>query len=182
MRAWVIDASKLLAHDGYLDINKGDLTTNDKINMFLDHDDINFIIAPKGFGKTALLIYKRLLYKFNKKSGYTFIPSGTLVDAPKTSSANLNWGELKFDFYKDQRNWEDLWRACISLSIVQTVKKSSMEAGYKIKEDYQKLEMIRNDKDGRYSLLCRLIYEEKYDTPISYLNYILSLVSSNILG
>ncbi len=174
MKAWVIDAAKLLEHNDYLDIKKGDLTTTDKINMFLDDDDINFIIAPKGFGKTILLIYKRLLYKFNKKSGFKFIPSGSLVDAPKGGAANLNWGKLMIDFYKDRRNWEGLWRACISLSIVQTIKKSSLDAGYKIKEDYEKIEMIRNDKDGlRYRLLRRLIYEESYRTPIAYLNHIL---------
>ena len=177
MKAWVVDAAKFLEQGDNVDLKKGDLITTNDIEMFLDDDDINFIIAPKGFGKTILLIYKRLLYKFDKKQGFKFIPSdGALVDAPKGGAANHNWGDLTIDFYRDRRNWESLWRTSISLSIVQKIKKSSIDAGHKIEEDYEKLEEIRNDKDGlRYPLFRRLIYgDERYTTPLAYIDYILS--------
>ena len=81
-----------------------------------------------------------MLYKFNRKSGFKFIPSdGALVDAPKGGAANLDWGELLIDFYKERRVWEGLWRASISLSIVQTIKSSSIDAGHKIKEEYKQM-------------------------------------------
>ena len=143
MKAWVIDAAKFLEHSEYFNIKKGDLITTNDIEMFFDTDDINFIIAPKGFGKTILLIYKRLLYGFNKREGFKFIPSDSLLDLPKGGAANLDWGELMIDFYKERRNWEGLWRASISLSIVQTIKRSSIDAGPRIKENYEKLEEIR---------------------------------------
>lgn len=180
MKAWVIDAAKFLEHSEFFNIKKGDLITTNVIEMFLDAGDINFIIAPKGFGKTILLIYKRLLYGFNKMEGFKFIPSDSLVDLPKGGAANLDWGELLIDFYKERRNWEGLWRASISLSIVQTIKKSSIEAGPRIKEDYEKLEEIRKDTEGlRYPLLRRLIYEEVYETPMAYINHILSSFGRN---
>lgn len=142
--------------------------------MFLDHDDTNFIIAPKGFGKTILLIYKRLLYKFNNKKGYTFIPHDSLVDLPRGGAANLNLGRPTINFYKDQRNWEGLWRASISLSIVQTIKKSSIDASHGINEKYEKLEKIREDTDRlEYPLLRELIYKHVYETPLAYINHIL---------
>lgn len=94
---------------------------------------------------------------------------------PKGGAADLDWGELRIDFYKERRNWESLWRACISLSIVQTIKKSSIDESYKNKEDISKLEKIRNDREGlKYPLLRRLIYIDEHKTPISYLNHILS--------
>lgn len=75
MKPWVIDAADFLEHNENLEINIGDLTTTNVIELFFDGDSVNFIIAPKGFGKTVLLIYKRLLYNFNKNVGFKFIPS-----------------------------------------------------------------------------------------------------------
>ena len=176
MKAWIEDATSILEHIGDISkIEKGDLITTNKIERFIDEDDINFIVAPKGFGKTLLLIYKRLTYKFEKKRGFKFIPSDDhIVDAP-SGTENLSWGELMIDFYKDRRNWEGLWRACISLSIVQKIKKSSIDAGFRIKEDFRELEEIRKDKDGlKYPLLRKLIYEEERKTPTRYLAYILT--------
>lgn len=180
MKPWIIDAATFLEHSEFSNIEKDDLITTNDINMFFDADDIHFIIAPKGFGKTLLLIYKRLLYKFYGKVGFKFIPSDSLVDLPKSGVANLDWGKLMIDFYQDRQNWEGLWRASISLSIIQTIKKSSLDAGSILKEDSKKLEMIRKDTSGlRYPLLRKLIYEEVYETPLAYINHILSSFGRN---
>jgi hypothetical protein len=55
MKPWVIDAATFLEHSEFSNIEKDDLITTNDINMFFDADDINFIIAPKGFGKTLLI-------------------------------------------------------------------------------------------------------------------------------
>lgn len=179
MEAWVEDGDKFLKQGDTVDIKKGDLITTNKIEIFLDSENINFIIAPKGFGKTVLLIYKRLLYSFDKKTGVEFIPSDSaLVDCPKSGDVRPNWNDLLIDLYKDPKNWADLWRTCITLSIIQRIKKSSIDAGHKKKEEYKKLEDIRKDKDGLICpLLRRLIYETNFKEPIDYIYHILSSFS-----
>ncbi len=181
MKAWVSDAARFLDPQEHSEIKKNDLILTNKISRFIDDDDLNFVIAPKGFGKTLLLIYKRLSYKFNKKKGFIFIPHDNLVDLPKSGAAYLDWGILRIKFYQDRRIWEGLWRASISLSIIKKIKKSSIDAGHSMTEDYEILEMIRKDEKGTVCpLLRRLIYEEAvFTTPLGYINYILSHYSQN---
>ena len=172
MKTWIVDADAFLAMGDIVNFKKGSLITTNKIDLFLDDNNINFLIAPKGFGKTALLTYKRLLYK---KKGTKFIPNYDLIAKPKRNAVTINWNELMLDVYHDSRNWEGLWRACISLSIIKKIKTSSIDAGHKIKEEYKKLEEIRMDEMGlKYPLLRRLIYEIELIGPYDFIDYIMT--------
>ena len=122
MKPWIIDAANILTKKDQLN-DLGIVTTN-RIKMFLVDDEISFVVAPKRFGKTLLLIAKRLQYHREQRSSFTLIPGqGLLVDIPKGGAANLNIGKGPLLFLQDRRTWEGLWRVCLSLSIAKALKR-----------------------------------------------------------
>ena len=71
MKPWIIDAANILTKKDQLN-DLGIVATN-RIKMFLVDDEISFVVAPKGFGKTLLLIAKRLQYHREERSSFTLI-------------------------------------------------------------------------------------------------------------
>ena len=175
MRAWVTDGDEFIKNG---DINSGDLITTNRINEFLKNNNINILISPKGFGKTILLIYKRLLYTMPETE---FIPSDIILDIPN-KSIDYKRNKLNVEVCREEENWRMLWRVCISLPIIQIIKKYSVDEDPTKKEDYTKLEMIRRDKDDlHYPQLRKLIYNDEINdlTPHGYFSHILTKFDQN---
>jgi hypothetical protein len=178
MKPWIIDAANILTKKAQLD-DLGIVTTN-KIKMFLIDDEINFVVAPKGFGKTLLLIAKRLQYHREQRSGYTLIPGqGLLVDIPKGGAANLNIGKGSLLFLQDRRTWEGLWRVCLSLSIAKALRRDG---------NLDSVGSIRNvlgkHQDSGvpfFPLLYKLFGEPRLSTPLDYLHAILQTFQKKML-
>ncbi len=172
MKPWTIDAAKILQSKSDEILDSDDLVITNRIRTFLDGDEISFVIAPKGFGKTLLLITKRLQYhRRSKHEGFTLIPDGLLVDVPKGGAASLDLGKLSFKFLSDRRNWEGIWRACLSLSIVSALKgkegcSGNTFVGNLLKEDPATGKPL-------YPILRSLLSDELNMTPLSCLNSIL---------
>ena len=170
MKAWIIDAADILDENFDKDVRNLPIIKTASIDLFLDDNDINFIVAPKGFGKTLLLLYKRLLYH-GKPNGRYYIPAtGNLVDIPKSGAANLDWGNISFSFFKERRNWEVVWRTSISVAIIKLAKKKLL-----LDENiYYKKIIIEDKYEGfLYPIIRELITEIEIDTPLEVLNYIL---------
>ena len=169
---WQVDA-------GYIkdstDVNTKSLVITKSIQNFLDieRDTKYFIIAPKGFGKTLFLKYKRLLYQKKYKStneneeqySINLIPHQQLVDkAPST----LTFSKEKVNLLKNKGIWEDIW----SLSILLTVLKN-------IKPDENNV-YINEDVDQTFKELKQLSFapellNKPLKTPFDFLAYFLEI-------
>ena len=181
MRAWTIDAAKILQSKPKPALEFKEVISTNKIRMFLERDDLNFVVAPKGFGKTLLLIAKRLQFHKKEKGGFTLIPShGLLVDVPKGGAANLEWSRGTINFFTDRRNWEGIWRVCLSLSIVRALKNAniSLDAEGLVSKLSEHDETKRTEQ---FEHLQRLLAYDTLDTPLDFLNCILSTFSKKEL-
>ncbi|UCF68372.1 MAG: toll/interleukin-1 receptor domain-containing protein [Acidobacteriota bacterium] len=173
MKAWTIDAAKILPSTS-APLDTDDVVTTNRIRMFLERDDINFVVAPKGFGKTLLLIATRMQYHDPSRSGFTLVPShGLLVDVPKSGAANLDLGKASLRFLSDRHHWESLWRSCLSLAIVRALRHGSASA-----DDSKLLGALGgNERDGGAAApiphLNRLLKNEHLTTPLDFMNAIL---------
>ena len=87
MRPWIIDAREL---DINQPVEREQILSTPAIEDFLDFDNKNktVVAAPKGYGKTLLIKYKRHSYE---DRGYLLIPQNTMVDiGPKFSGPELD--------------------------------------------------------------------------------------------
>ena len=91
MRPWIIDAREL---DINQPVERDQILSTPAIEDFLDFDNKNktVVAAPKGYGKTLLIKYKRHSYE---DRGYLLIPQNTMVDVgPGTALAVPRPGRL----------------------------------------------------------------------------------------
>lgn len=107
---WVTEGAK---HD--LDINN--IFTNSSINDFLHSNDIHYLIASKGMGKTLLLRYKKS-YLQNKTpdSGITILPENQDIDTVRFTRDIPN--DIKMYLSEQKMAWKDLWEISIALSAI----------------------------------------------------------------
>lgn len=127
MKPWTIDASNIG------EINERDLVITPSIREFIDtkeRDHILFVVAPKGIGKSLLLIYKRQLFeKIHKNEEIYVIPRDTQVDRGLDIIRSTLTNE-KAELLADHSKCKQLWKFCISLSIIK-----NMRNYYKSKRD-----------------------------------------------
>jgi hypothetical protein len=153
-----------------------DLVITPSIKKFIntDRDSMFYAVAPKGFGKTLLLMYKRLIYQQKHKKGEMyFIPNDNPVDRNITP---IPFGLEKINILRNNDNWVNIWSFCISLSIIKNLK-----IIYGKKADI-------NKKDEMEKLIKYLPIEIQvmienplFVTPYGYLSHILGLSHKNII-
>lgn len=174
MKAWTIDAAKILQTNTKPDLEMAEVITTSKIRLFLERDDLNFVVAPKGFGKTLLLLAKRLQYHQKAADGFVLIPRhGLLLDVPKGGAANLEWSNEAVSFFADRRNWEGIWRVSLSMAIVRTIENVN------VAEDMRQLmnKLFGGEESERtreHKFLRLLLEDETLETPLDFLNAILT--------
>jgi hypothetical protein len=178
---WPTDADYI---KGSLDVDENkDLILTDSIKEFLGtkRDSTFFIIAPKGFGKTLLLKYKRLLYQYKYKyeneesnngrgvkQGIRFIPEFELVDKPQS---NFIFSSDEITLFKNKDNWTILWTISLSLSLLKNIK-----IWYEKKKDKIGITTINNEINHRdLKEFSKLIDDSSLKTPSDYLAHILYL-------
>ncbi len=174
MQAWTVDAARILTSGKAEELSPADVVTNQRIDLFLESDLVSFVVAPKGFGKTLLLILKRLQYHNGGHEGFLLIPGGgLLVDVPITGAGNLDLGKRTIAFFSDRRNWEGIWRACISLSIIQTMRRNGA-----LPDTDPRLARVLavpvRQSETEFPILGQLLSESTLDTPLDFLNWILT--------
>ncbi|VVB65289.1 Methyltransferase domain protein [uncultured archaeon] len=129
MRPWTNDAKDIG------EIRENDLVISPSIKEFIhpdERDRIFYIVAPKGIGKTLLLIYKRQLYdtkyikvdydKKSKKEELYLIPK----DLPLDRCLDITRSTLtndKIELLSDRFICRQLWKFCISISIIKNILK-----------------------------------------------------------
>lgn len=167
--AWQVDASYIRVSG---DIDPKNLLITTEINNFLDieRDTIFFIVAPKGFGKTLFLRYKRLLYQekyhstSSEKSSIILIPKNQLVDK---HAGNIIFNKSKINLFKTQANWDKIWFNSISMSILKNlIKHSENEDKSKVSNTLKEIEKL--------PLIVELL-DDAYNTPFDFLAYFLDM-------
>lgn len=124
MIPWTIDAKDIG------EINENDLVMTSSIREFLhsgERDRIFFVVAPKGIGKSLLLMYKRQLYeskfgsdKKQRKEEIFLIPK----DMPVDRSLDITQATLtkeKEQLLEDISQCKQLWKFCLSISIIKNI-------------------------------------------------------------
>lgn len=177
---WPTDADSIR---GSGDVNEDeDLIITEGIRDFLTKRDTTFfLIAPKGFGKTLLLRYKRLLYQY--KYGYeeeesnngqrvnygiNFIPEFELVDKPQS---DIIFSSEERNLFKNKENWITLWSISLSLSIIKNLK-----IWYEKKKDTNEETTLKNEiNHSPLKEISKLIDDPSLKTPSDYLAHILYL-------
>lgn len=113
MKPWIVDAERIGG------VSEGSLVITPSIKKFIapsERDNMYFVVAPKGLGKTLTLLYKsQLMHRrgWDREDMY-FIPSENLVDR---NIAHISFSLEKIDILRDNENWENIWSLCISLSL-----------------------------------------------------------------
>lgn len=182
-KVWMADADYIRESN---DVNENeDLIVTPGIKDFLDtnRDTTYFLIAPKGFGKTLLLRYKRLLYQYKYKYevetydekrvkyGINFIPEFELVDKPQST---IIFSTEKINLFKNKENWTTLWLISLSLSIVKNLKIWHEKEKKKDKNEETSL-IINEINQSVLKEIPKLIDDSILKTPSDYLAHILYL-------
>lgn len=119
MIPWTVDAHSIG------EINEKDLVITPSIKEFIDtneRDRILFVVAPKGIGKSLLLIYKRQLFeKIHKNEEIYMIPRDMVVDRGLDIIRSTLTNE-KAELLADHPTCKQLWKFCISLSVLKNMK------------------------------------------------------------
>jgi SAM-dependent methyltransferase len=127
MQPWTSDAKDIG------EIYEDELVITPSIREFVhpdDRDRIFYVVAPKGIGKSLFLIYKRQLYDAKyKKSEYGpkkeeiyLIPKDLPVDRCLDITRSTLTKE-KIELLSDHMKCKQLWKFCISLSIIKNIIK-----------------------------------------------------------
>ncbi len=116
-QAWMTDGSYIRKIGDWDDKT---FVSNFSIESFLDteRDAKYFVIATKGFGKTFLIRYKRILYQRMYKD-WNFIPEDSLVDK---STPSIDFKNKK-NLFKKEETWRDIWLLSILLSTLKNMRK-----------------------------------------------------------
>ncbi|AKB59489.1 P-loop ATPase, Sll1717 family [Methanosarcina barkeri] len=161
---WQTDATYIKS---YNDFDENSLVENRAIQTFLNIDKgtRHFVVATKGFGKTFLLRYKRLLYQTKYiNTSYNFIPKNQLVDRTLVS---IDFNKEQIDLFNDEEIWKDTWELAIIISFI----KSYVANRYNINE-WAFYDFYDNVKE---LTMTNKLLKTKKETPLDYLAYIIKL-------
>ncbi len=117
MLNWIVDARDIRDEEAF---DYGLLLRTHDIEDFLfeKRDNIFFVMAPKGLGKTFVLKAKSISYT---RDGIPLIHDNMLVDKPGSPSIVFN--KDKLSLFSSYQNWVNLWSISIGLSILKKLKK-----------------------------------------------------------
>jgi hypothetical protein len=153
-------------------INEINLLITPSIKDFLniEKDTKYFIIAPKGFGKTLFLKYKRIKYeeKYRSESGSCsvfLIPENKLIDE-RTIYLDYDWEQERF--LSNEDTWRDVWLLAILLSVIKNIQQDSKR---KHNEDY--ILIMNGINEANLPRLMKLIKSNSI-TPYNFLEKVLN--------
>jgi hypothetical protein len=127
---WIADAANI--DTSSFDIERY-ITTTPLIDEFVASNKF-IVAAPKGYGKTLLLKYKRLHNhdRFNDQSPIT-VPSNTEID---TLDNPIPFDDGYLSYLKDAAEWETLWQVAIGLSVILHYSIGKKEEGAEFISDF----------------------------------------------
>lgn len=152
MRSWTTDAKDIG------EIEENDLVQTPSIKDFLNIDDKDkyyYVVAPKGIGKTLLLMYKRRLYdKKHKKSNKIYkkneneeillIPKDQELDrAYEVTDLSLE----KMDLLNDHNYWKKIWKVSISLTLIKNSLRYRKVKEFSDERDHRKISSEEANKN-----------------------------------
>lgn len=116
MLNWIIDARDIRDEQAF---DYGLLLKTHDIEDFLfeRRDNIFFVMAPKGLGKTFVLKAKSINYI---RDGIPLIHDNMLVDKPGSPAIVFN--KDKLSLFSSYQNWVNLWSLSIGLSVLKKLK------------------------------------------------------------
>ena len=111
MQKWTVDA------DDVRDIGEDLFHETPWISDFLAPDNTSrlFLVGTKGFGKTLLLLAKRLRFE-RARSAFHLLPENELVDKPVGQVRIFSRPDID-KITQDDRYWEHVWLMAIVLAI-----------------------------------------------------------------
>jgi hypothetical protein len=111
MQKWTVDA------DDVRDIGEDLFHETPWISDFLAHDNTSrlFLVGPKGFGKTLLLLAKRLSFE-RARSSFHLLPENDLVDKPVGQVRIFSRPDID-KIMQDEMYWEHVWLMAIVLAL-----------------------------------------------------------------
>ena len=114
MRPWIIDAREL---DVNQPVERDQILSTPAIEDFLDFDNKNktVVAAPKGYGKTLLIKFKRHSYE---DRGFTLIPKNTMVDVGPGTAPSLSRDQVAY-MLGEPDFWATIWEVAIALSVIK---------------------------------------------------------------
>jgi len=115
MNPWTVDAREAITDLNEIDYNYIEL--NEGVRSFLNDDRHYFVIGPKGFGKSLLLLTKR-----KKLADIHMIPQHLLLDVPGLKISTLNREVLSRLAEKDMMLL--IWSMSIVIAIIKRLKLS----------------------------------------------------------
>ena len=181
MTPWAIDASQMTK------IEEKNLVITPSIKEFLypdDRDDIFYVVAPKGIGKSLFLIYKRQLYDLKYKNAEDdtreelyLIPKDLLVDKC-LDITRYTLTKEKIEILSDHSNNKQIWKFCISISIIKNIEKFH---SYKYLQDLIKSKNELIVKGAFSKDIKDLIDNQNSITPGDIFNEVLNLTYNEIM-
>ena len=114
MRPWIIDARELDINEP---VERDQILSTPAIEDFLDFENKNktVVAAPKGYGKTLLIKYKRASYE---DRGYLLIPQNTMVDIGPGTAPSMSRDQVAY-MLAEQDFWATIWEVAITLSVIK---------------------------------------------------------------
>src|SRR3954465_9619462 len=140
MRPWIIDARELDINEP---VERDQILSTPSIEDFLDFDNKNktVVAAPKGYGKTLLIKYKR--HSFEDR-GYLLIPQNTMVDIGPGTAPSLSRDQVAY-MLDEQDFWATIWEVAIALSLIKHHRAQSSGPDDPLHSDIDALGSIVND-------------------------------------
>jgi hypothetical protein len=124
MLNWVVDARDIRDESAF---DYGLMLKTFGIEDFLSRkrDNLFFVMATKGLGKTFVLKAKSILYT---RDGIPLIHDNILVDKPGASS--IIFSRDKLNSFLSLPNWVNLWTLSIGLAVIKKLKLTNSIKGY----------------------------------------------------
>jgi hypothetical protein len=179
MKPWVVDA-KEIGEVGELNPSE-DLVITPTIKEFIapaDREDMYFVVAPKGIGKTLFLMYKRYIYQKKHKKE---LQEGEIYFIPKNEPLDRTQQALPFSFETIEalgkiEYWTNIWLLSISLSVIKNLK-----INYGEKKDRKKEEELNEVIGSLPDEIVDMVNDLQLVTPFGYLTNILDRSHSSII-
>jgi hypothetical protein len=113
-RPWIIDARELDINEP---LDRDQVFSTPAIEDFLEYDNKTktVVAAPKGYGKTLLIKYKRHSYE---DRAHLLIPQNTLVDVGPGTAPALSRDQVAY-VLQEQDFWATIWEVSIALSLIK---------------------------------------------------------------
>lgn len=159
-------------------VGKQYIYTNNAINNFLDNDNIMFVIASKGMGKTLLMRTKKNICISNGNHQY-IIPRDEEFDEPKFTGL--------FNPKKTVKNiedWKSIWELSIILSILSHIEHIEKKINHDLDTLFNLIEnsIKNNNKKIVLNDLKHKILTKSCVNPSYFLNNFLTQFSSPEIG